>query len=133
MKPVAKIVLGISLLALAACSGKGSGGSRINNIDNDIEDSGSPAVNDDGNNQGQTGGLIACIDESGSYCAETTDMSLKAQCDPSSGEQLLDKCPAGGTKCNLTGIPVKATFYVYENQMNCEMLQQFMSMGDDED
>ena len=133
MKPVAKIILGFSLIALAACSGKGSGESRINNIDNDVEDSGSPAVINGDDNQGLTGNTIACIDESESYCAETTDMSLKSQCDPSDGDKLLDKCPAGGTKCNITGLPVKATFYAYEGKMTCEMLQQFMNGSDDDD
>lgn len=133
MKSVAKIFLGFSLIALAACSGKGEGGSRINNIDNDGNDSPTPSViDDDDTPAGPTGSIIACTDALGSYCAETTDMSLKSECDESNGDKLLDKCPAGGKKCNISGAQ-NITFYVYEGQMTCEMLQLFMSMGDDED
>jgi hypothetical protein len=123
MKSVAKIILGFSLLALAACSGKGSGESRINNVDNDGNDS--PSVIDDDTPAGPTGNIIACKDVSGAFCAETTDMSLKSECDPDDGEMLLDKCPSGGTKCNLD-IP-DVTFYVYNGLVDCKTLEAFMN------
>ena len=129
MKSVAKIILGFSLLALAACSGKGSGESRINNVDNDGNDS--PSVIDDDTPAGPTGNIIACKDVSGAFCAETTDMSLKSECNAENDGILTDKCPAGGKKCDIGD--KSTTFYVYQGEMTCEMLIQFMSMDADED
>ena len=132
MKSFAKIILGFSLIALAACSGKGEGGSRINNPDNEGTDSPTPSViEDDDTPAGPAGNIIACKDLSGAYCAETTDMSLKSECNAENDGQLIDKCPSGGKKCDIGD--KSTTFYVYEGEMTCEMLQMFMSMGDDED
>ena len=134
MKTLAKIILASSLMTLAACSGKGSGESRIHNIPTDEDDNPSLHVNDDeevipsetpSDEDGPKGNVIACRDMSGAYCAETTDMSLKSECSAEDGEQLLDKCPSGGTKCNLD-IP-DVTFYVYNGLVDCKTLEAFMN------
>jgi hypothetical protein len=130
MKSVAKIILGFSLLALAACSGKGSGESRINNVDNDGNDSPSVIENED-TPAGSSGSIVACKHTSGAFCAETTDKSIKSECNEENEGILLDKCPAGGKKCDIGD--KSTTFYVYQGEMTCEMLIQFMSMDDEED
>jgi hypothetical protein len=140
MKTLAKIILASSLMTLAACSGKGSGESRIHGIQTDEGDDPIPTVIDDEGltpelipseegpgvsegDEGPKGSVIACTDISGAYCAETSDMSLKSECDPDDGETLLDKCPAGGKKCdiNVKGI----TFYVYNGLVECSTLEMF--------
>ena len=47
MKTLAKIILASSLITLAACSGKGSGESRIHNIPSDEDENPAPQVIDD--------------------------------------------------------------------------------------
>ncbi|WP_163439061.1 hypothetical protein [Fibrobacter succinogenes] len=128
MKTLAKIILASSLMTLAACSGKGSGESRIHDIPSDDVDNPTPHVIDDEGNS--SSGLFACTDASGYYCAETTDQSYKSECDVTEGEQLLDKCPSGGVKCDIP-IP-NVTFYVYEgSEMTCDMLKLLMAMTDE--
>ena len=74
MKSFAKIILGFSLLALAACSGKGEGGSRINNPDNEGTDSPTPSViEDDDTPAGPAGNIIACKDLSANVTPKTMD------------------------------------------------------------
>jgi hypothetical protein len=134
MKTLAKIILASSLITLAACSGKGSGDSRIHSIPSDEDENPASQVIDDedvipsetpSGEDGPKGNVIACRDMSGAYCAETTDMSLKSECDEEDGEMLLDKCPSGGTKCNLD-IP-DVTFYVYNGLVDCKTLEAFMN------
>lgn len=134
MKTLAKIILASSLITLAACSGKGSGDSRIHSIPSDEDENQAPQVIDDeegipsetpSGEDGPKGNVFACRDMSGAYCAETTDMSLKSECDEEDGEKLLDKCPSGGTKCNLD-IP-DVTFYVYNGLVDCKTLEAFMN------
>ena len=110
MKTLAKIILASSLITLAACSGKGSGESRIHNIPSDEDENPAPQVIDDeevipsetpSGEDGPKGNVIACRDMSGAYCAETTDMSLKSECNAENDGQLIDKCPSGGKKCDI--------------------------------
>ena len=139
MKTLAKIILASSLMTLAACSGKGSGESRIHNIPSDEDENPAPQVIDDedvvpsvdpsdenpSKEEGPKSDIVACKDISGAFCAESTDKSMKNECDPDDGEMLLDKCPSGGTKCNLD-IP-DVTFYVYNGLVDCKTLEAFMN------
>ena len=136
MKTLAKIILASSLITLAACSGKGSGESRIHNIPSDEGDEPNPAVINDeegvnpsetpaGEEGGSTGNIVACQDESGAFCAETTDLSLKSECTADQGGKLVSKCPSGGKKCNID-IP-NVTYYAYEGLVDCKTLEEMMN------
>ena len=134
MKSVAKIILGFSLLALVACSGKGSGESRIHNVGPDEKETDSPAVIDDDENHGSTpaADTVACSFESGAFCAETAgNAELKAQCS-SHGGKVVDKCPEKSKKCNITEEGFEGfTFYINSDLMTCETLEMYLSMEDD--
>ena len=112
MKTLAKIILASSLITLAACSGKGSGESRIHNIPSDEDENPAPQVIDDeevipsetpSGEDGPKGNVFACRDMSGAYCAETTDMSLKSECDPDDGEKNMTLKITDQTLLSLTG------------------------------
>ena len=130
MKTLAKIILASSLMTLAACSGKGSGESRIHNIPSDEDETPIPQVIDDedetpsedpSKEDGPKSNIVACKDQSGAYCAETTDLSLKSRCNAANGGQLVDKCPSGGTKCDF-GVD-GMSFYVYNELVDCSTLE----------
>ena len=137
MKTLAKIILASSLMTLAACSGKGSGESRIHGIQTDEGDDPIPTVIDDedvvpsvepsdetpSKEEGAKGNMFACQDESGAFCGESTDMSLKSDCNAASGGTLMDKCPAGGKKCDFKYEGI--TFYAYG--ITCSDLEMMMT------
>lgn len=135
MKTLAKIILASSLMTLAACSGKGSGESRIHGIQTDEGDDPIPTVIDDegvtpsetpaGEEGGETSDIIACLDESGAFCAETSDQSLKSHCTSEEEGKLISKCPSGGKKCDV-GIE-GYTFYTYEGLIDCKTLKEMMT------
>lgn len=131
MKAIAKIFLGTSLIALAACSGKGEGGSRIHDLyeeNNQHEPATDPSeINEEEGPAGPAGDKIACSDKEGFFCIETTDKSLKPQCAPMGG-QIVDKCPAGGTKCSFAGMPAGTDFFAYN--ASCSDLETLL-YGDD--
>ena len=130
MKSVAKIILGFSLITLVACSGKGSGESRIHIVNPDEDDS--PAVIDDDENHGSKSDKAACSFENGVYCAEAAS-SMKSEC-TSRGGKVIDECPASHEQCNFTQEGFEGvTFFVNPDLTTCETIQMMLSMDEDKD
>ena len=134
MKTLAKIILASSLITLAACSGKGSGESRIHSIQTDEGDDPIPTYTEDESSDpgvspseegGASGNIVACLDESSAFCAETSDKSLKEQCTAEEGGKLVSQCPSGGKKCDV-GID-GYTFYAYNGLVDCKTLKEMMT------
>lgn len=131
MKSVAKIILGFGLFALVACSGKGSVESRINNVDHENDNPGSPTViDDDEHHSTPAENGKACVEEDGVYCLVTSDEALISKCGTMIEGKVADKCPANAsTKCEIDG-PDGVSYYVDSKEMTCGMLESFLSTLD---
>lgn len=130
MKSVAKIILGFGLLALAACSGKGSVESRIHSVDNDVDNPGSPAIIEDDDHHSTPANGKACVEEDGAYCLVTANESLMSQCGNMIDGTIADKCPSNAsTKCDIDG-PDGVSYYVDSKEMTCDMLESFLGSLD---
>jgi hypothetical protein len=130
MKSVAKIILGFGLLALAACSGKGSVESRIHSVDNDVDNPGSPAIIEDDDHHSTPVNGKACVEEDGAYCLVTANESLISQCGTMIDGTIADKCPSNAsTQCDIDG-PDGVSYYVDSKEMTCDMLESFLGSLD---